>query len=147
MSGPTIAKTVVCDLTKTDKDVFMVDGKPFPWWIDEKGPQVTKLADDLYAVAVDILVVSATGNDTPETFHHDGFGNNTWPQPIINGIEFPWYISQDGFTYRANCRICPVVELAFFAQSVTGIEIHDEQNQDHTDGKIFDAAGYVIARR
>jgi hypothetical protein len=143
---PRIAESVVADLSREGLDVFRVDGEPFPWWISEKGPQATRLADDLYSVRVSIFGVT---DSLPETFYHEGLSpsdNSGWAQPVIQGIEFPWYISSDGFTYRSGgSSEIPVVELEFFAKSVEGIPIADEAGAPK-DGKVREASGYVIAR-
>jgi hypothetical protein len=143
---PRIAESVVVDLSRKGRDMFCVDGDPFPWWISEEGPQVTRIADDLYSVWVGILGF-LSGHSGDAALTHGGLqGDEGWPQPVIIGIEFPWYISSDGFTYRSGgSSEVPVVELEFFTKSVEGIPIADEAGAPE-DGKVREASGYVIAR-
>lgn len=132
---PTIAKTVVQNNAydgHEPKASFCVDGKPFPWWISEEGATAQKLMADLYLVHVNIFCVS--------TFYHEGLepsDGGGWAQPVMQGIEFPWYISSDGFTYHSRGgREVPTVELAFLAESVQGMEVTDP-NDFLDDGPLF----------
>lgn len=144
MSEPKIAKTAVADLSKQDMAVFSVDGEAFPWWISEAGPSARKLADDLYLVHVEIFATITEGDDRVEGFHHGGLPDWGWPQPIMCGTEFPWCISQDGFTYRSSGSTLPTVELEFFAESVEGMPVTDHEAPD--DGKLRMADGRMLRR-
>lgn len=148
---PRIAKTVVVDLDAATggepRAVFKVDGKPFPWFLSEDGPTARKV-HDLYLVSVKILVVSLPGESLPETFHHEWDNpeeNIHWGQPVIQGIQFPWTITQEGITYRsAGSKDIATVELEFFAESVEGIPVEDATPP--ADGKFRSADGYVVRK-
>lgn len=152
MADPTIAKTVVADINAgTDADwraAFKVDGESFPWLLSEEGPTARKVSDDLYLVRVTILVVSLAGEGMPETFVHEWENadlNIGWGQPTIQGIKFPWLISEDGILYRSpGSTDIPTVELEFFAEHVEGMEVIDGVSPE--DGKVRSAEGRVIHR-
>lgn len=146
ITHPKIAKSAVVDMSRTEpRGCFRVDDEPFPWWLSEEGPTARKLKDDLYAVHVSIFVVSAEAETLPETFYHEGLTNG-WDQPVLQGIEFPWCITADGFTYSSRgSREVPTVELEFFAESVEGMPVTDETELPD-DGRVFSATGCVIAR-
>lgn len=142
---PTIAKTVVADLSKQGKECFCVDGKPFPWWISEEGPSARKFADDLYVVHVEIICTATPGDGRPEGFSHGGLPTNgNWPQPVLLGEEFPWAISQEGITYRSSGNTLPTVGLEFFSRSVSGMPVEDADLPE--DGTLRDAIGQCRAR-
>lgn len=107
---PDFAGQVVVDV---EKRKFDVDGKPFPWYLEDKEPEVKWLRDDLSSVKVTI-------------FAHEGFScEGIGKSPVIAGIEFPWYITEDGFEYRAARGHVPTVTLAFLARQVLGIGQED----------------------
>jgi len=141
MSEPyRIAETAVADLKNTGRAVFCVDGEPFPWLLSQEGPTARKIADDLYLVHVEILPISTTDDDRPESFYHEGLKDG-WAQPVLQGITFPWCISSDGFTYTSRgCRELPVVELEFLCRSVECIPVEDPE-------RISDAQGFLRGRR
>jgi len=100
--------------------IFEVDGEEFPWWITEKGPKVAHL-QDMYAVTVEIYCIDRkTLRDVP--FSTTGDHNHI---PVFGGVEFPWYITQDGYTYHQRDDIVSYVELTFIAETanVRGIVI------------------------
>jgi len=136
---PRIAETVVADANAGD-NAFMVDGERFPWWISEDGPAARKLADDLYLVHVTIYSVIDYGS----ALVHGalpGPDGGYWAQPILDGVEFPWWISDAGFTYRSSGRDLPSLELEFFTKSVEGVPVTAEQY----DGKVRESGGNVVA--
>jgi hypothetical protein len=140
---PHMAESVVVDLSRQGRDMFCVDDEPFPWWVSEEGPFARKLADDLYLVHVEIICTTVTpGDGRPEQFYHEDLGTGFWPQPVLLGVEFPWWISEDGFTYRSSGHHLPTVELEFFAKSVEGIPILGEAAQ----GKIRESGGNIVAK-
>jgi len=101
---------------------FDVDGQPFPWLLTEDGATFTRLADDLYLCHIHIVLVRQA-DMAWLTFSHE----NQDPAPMLGDTPFPWWISEDGFTYRASKKTIPTLELSFLAVSVdTDGEIHDE---------------------
>lgn len=141
MGEPRIAKTVVAD-ANAGENCFLVDGEPFPWYITEDGPIARKIADDLYQVHVLIYTCLFSGDQLHGLHHEDK--DITWDNPILSGIQFPWLITQDGFTYRASSLDVPSVELEFFAESVEGVPIEDAPLP--ADGEVRCADGYTIRR-
>lgn len=107
---------------------FDVDGEDFPWWISEREPVVTQLADDLFSVHVEIIAVPRV-YDNPENKTlaacHVGDGDLSvrtegymGRRLFIGGVEFPWMITYDGFTIKTGGTTCQTVELSFFAKTV-----------------------------
>jgi hypothetical protein len=164
-----IAKTVVirhvchCDgaVEKPDCDeakehVFDVDGKEFPWFISERGPIVKRLADDLYSVDVEIMLVSkekrdADGNTSrPHHWYLDfgyaTYGGSSVPYiPVINGFEFPWLLIEDGCELRFGHKIVPALHLAFLAHEVdANIPIEDLRREPDEEEAIYCAGGDLI---
>lgn len=141
MQQKPIAETVVADLKQEGKSVFKVDGEALPWWLDESGPTATQIEDGLFLVHVTILAVAAVSDRMPDGIQHAGLSTDCWPYPVIQGIEFPWLMGHDGFTYRAGCAVCPSVELSFYSRSVEGVEVLDTA----PPGKYRDADGVLVA--
>lgn len=95
---------------------FHVDGKPFPWYISEKGPTITELPCQLYVVEVEILCIENPGAAyLPLTTEGD---NDLWPTPIIGAVAFPWMITAEGWTFTTARKDAPTLRLAFFAEQV-----------------------------
>lgn len=127
-----MAEEVIID---RDSHTFTVDGEKFPWFISEAGPSAMKLADDLYAVKVEI-------------FAHQGFDNQMseaspiFQQPMIAGIVFPWFITRDGVEYAHRGGGIPVVTLSFLTRSVSGAEV-----EDASPAEVLDFKGQYWKRR
>jgi hypothetical protein len=124
MTSPEIAKHVYINPVKGDENRFTVDGEEFPWYISERGPQVAKIADNLFTVHVEIPLTDKSrpwkredAEDASRwlSFSASGYACRT---PIIGGQEFPWVVTEDGFTFSASRKNFPTVSLAFFAAEV-----------------------------
>lgn len=135
---PTIAKTVVFN---AEEFVFDVDGKPFPWHLPEH-PQVSarKITDGLYAVELAFMAVIRDHETSPLSFEQ-----TEWDQPFICGIEFPWWIDEDGVKFTVCRTDISMVELTFFAEHVEGIEVAEATSMPE-DGKVREIRGRCIAR-
>jgi hypothetical protein len=96
---------------------FDVDGKPFPWLIDEAGATFRHhAAGDMYECRVSIIPILASDHGCPMTFeHHYAPANN---YPVIAGLRFPWTVTAAGIMYRCSVHAGPRVELAFYAEHV-----------------------------
>lgn len=92
--------------------VFDVDGAEFPWYVTEAGPRVTRLADDVYAVHVEIFCMDKKTRGISFTMTGDSH------IPVIGGVEFPWYITEDGFVLKSEWKSLPTVTLSFLANHV-----------------------------
>lgn len=105
---------------------FKVDGQDFPWFISERGPQVSKLADDFYTIDVEILGVNKKRNDKGECNYLE-VGFRPYLQPVIGDVTFPWTITEDGWRFSVARTQLPIVHLAFFAHSVDvqGVDVDD----------------------
>lgn len=117
--------------------VFDVDGAEFPWHITEAGPRVTRLMDDFYAVNVGILCLNKETREV--SFAAVG---NMGRIPVIGGVEFPWYITEDGFVFRQSSKTVPSVTLSFLASQVDveGIPMIDAR-------ETYDNGGNRVAVR
>lgn len=100
--------------------VFSIDGEDFPWLISEKGPVVTKLADDLWKIYIEILQLS----EGLEFKIEDG----CYGWPYIGGRRFPWPITSEGLVLEAGRGKLGMLKLAFYAKNVD------------TNGPITDAS-------
>jgi hypothetical protein len=124
---PAPARTVVyrhpCDCAAASRPLaegehpehrFDVDDKPFPWHLTEAGPSFVKWSEHLYVVSVNIIPMLRDANARP---HTADFSHHIADQPVICGVEFPWMITEHGFTYRSSQQRT-VLYLAFEAESV-----------------------------
>jgi hypothetical protein len=93
---------------------FDVDGEDFPWFVSDRGPQVTRVADDLYAIAVEIFCLD---RETKDYLPFTTAGGRC-QYPVIGGTEFPWTMSDTGYTFRCGWKTFPTVALTFFAEDV-----------------------------
>src|SRR5215212_7156200 len=70
---------------------FLVDDEEFPWYISERGPVVTRRADDWYTVEIDILLLdkarNAEGRHEPLDFDYQPRKHVPYI-PVIGGVEF-----------------------------------------------------------
>lgn len=110
--------------------VFDVDGAEFPWYITKAGPRVTRLMDDFYSVHVEIFCVDKETHDMSFAFTAtDDKGSYA---PVICGIEFPWYLTENGFVFSSSKKSLPTVALSFFASQVDveGITMIDARTTD-----------------
>lgn len=112
---------------------FTVDGELFPWYL-EHTPIVTRLTDRIWAIKVDILCLdSGPDGCVPDRclpFTTAGVNSHT---PVIGGVEFPWSITHDGYTFTAGCKTFPTVSLSFLAYNVD-IEGPKTFDRDLPDG-------------
>lgn len=129
-----IAETV----TINDKDfLFEVDGEKFPFYISQRGPIVDRLADDLYTVDIEIFAMDCeTKRNVPVTQQE-----YMSCQPVINGWEFPWFTTVDGWTMRCSSRTIPTVCLAFLARDVNGDHPVIDKRPDWEGRAIWDGNG------
>jgi len=119
---------------------FTVDGAQFPWYISEDGPQVTKLGNELYGITVAIFCVDRETR-CYQTFTVGSDDEDCPPERFsIGGVEFPWAISSDGFTYNVSSKSVPTVTLTFFARNVED----DKPILDQRE--VCDIDGAVLAR-
>lgn len=113
---------------RTDGDVehvFAVDGEDFPWLISDSGPTVSRVADDLYIVAVELLLIVAPPDyrvlDFAYTCEPESYvgGRCSVPfVPVIDGVEFPWLLTDDGCRLKFGHKMLPELTVAFFAHHV-----------------------------
>lgn len=109
---------------------MIVDGKPFPWLLSERGPLVTKFADDYYVVDVEIIAINR------ENYEYLDFGcksldgsNNVPAIPVIGGVEFPWVLTDDALTLTFGYKQYPLLHLRFPARNVSGdVQINDHRH-------------------
>jgi hypothetical protein len=94
--------------------VFDVDGAEFPWYITEAGPRVTRLMDAFYAVHVEMFCVDKE-NGHILSFSTTGDRNTI---PVIGGVEFPWFLTEDGFVTRSAWKSLMTVTLSFLSSQV-----------------------------
>lgn len=116
-----VRHTCHCD-TATDRPAsdepevhrFEVDGQPFPWYISEKGPLATRLADDFWRIDVEILALA-----TPtEGMLPIGSSGRMGEIPVIGGTAFPWLMTEEGWSMTAGHKQIPTVALGFLAHNV-----------------------------
>lgn len=97
---------------------FSVDGRPFPWPLAEE-PTTSLTEHGLHKVHVEFHPAPVVPLGEAPIFCHGPFTSSV---PTIQGAEFPWFITPDGFTYRAHDHLSsPVLSLAFLAVCVVGI--------------------------
>lgn len=113
---PDFAERVVVDV---DAHTFDVDGEKFPWYVSPDGPTVRRLRDDLYEVSVTIFVI--------DKFTSPGNIQGSSTYPVIDGREFPWYITADGVKFTRAGADPAMVELAFLAKHVEAEGIADDR--------------------
>ena len=103
-----------------DKYEFLVDDKPFPWYITKEGPILYQLAPELYTVRVTILNAHPFSVGDPEALPRDdrGFALDMEAWPWIQGRPFPWMITEDGWQLRSRRGDLVTLELAFFTRSL-----------------------------
>jgi hypothetical protein len=122
------ADSVVC---RNAEYRLEVDGRPFPWHIDERGPRFTRLLDDLYRVDLTVLCVRRDRSD--DSGSYETFDDSFYGRPIIAGLPFPWEITSEGVSYNRSRTTIATVRLAFFAKDVdTDGEVFDVRRHDHT---------------
>lgn len=118
-----------------------VDGKPFPWFISERGAVAKRVADDLFEVSIEIVGIA-------KLIEGDDFKAGDWLSLglegyagrylMIGGSEFPWAITEDGVTIRASRKLYPTVTLSFFAKSVDSTQdIEDARHVLDIDGALW----------
>lgn len=139
-----IANEVVIESPKLSsaatKYVFDVDGADFPWYIDERGPRVAQVADDLFVVDVQILLVDKeTMGYLPFTYEIPEHRGAPYI-PLIDGKSFPWLCTDDDMILLFSHKNVPTLSLKFFAHKVTGSLWVDDQRE------VFSAGGGLIAR-
>jgi hypothetical protein len=123
---------------------FDVDGEDFPWWVSEKGVEVTQLTDDLFAVKFEILCISKVYDSDEHRFDNCRVGEGDLPVRLegyagrrlfIGDVEFPWDITGDGVKVECSRRIFLTVTLAFFAKDVDSNQyIEDARNIMNING-------------
>ena len=127
---PKMADTVVI---RKDDYQFLVDGEDFPWHISASGPLVSKLHDDLYAIQVDIFPIDVKTHESLPFTTADGY------LPCLGGVEFPWYISEDGYSFKSSKKNFAVLSLTFIARHVDGDIAYDT----HIDTVVTDVAELI----
>jgi hypothetical protein len=145
MTNPDIAKHVYINMAKGDEHRFTVDGEEFPWYITERGPIVTQVSDNLYTIHVEIFLIDknnpASGYNWDLSFTASGYAGRT---PHIGDREFPWAITEDGFTFSTSCRDFPKLSLAFYASEVevfkNCVHIHDARDKYDINGNLWHTA-------
>lgn len=106
---------------------FEVDGEPFPWYISEKGPQVTRLADDFWRIDIEILGLARI---VTEAMLPIGSSGRMGEIPVIGGIAFPWLMTEEGWSMTAGHKQIPTVTLGFLARNVdTNTPVTDLREQ------------------
>lgn len=130
--------------------VFTVDGEDFPWLISDRGPIVTRLADDFYAVDVEILLLNKNRNDKGRheilSFGYETYDGQMVPfRPVIGGVVFPFSCTDDEITLRFTNKILPTLRLKFLARDVDakGIEI-DDQRPQWIDRAMYRGGGDLV---
>lgn len=125
-----------------EEHVFTVDGEDFPWPLPaERNPVVTRVADDLYRIALELLLID---NETYEylSFGYVGPGSRSPFIPVIGGRPFPWTCTADAFQLTFSYKQLPTLRLAFFARHVSGnLPIEDRR---HTQA-VYNNAGDLLA--
>jgi hypothetical protein len=137
-----IAKEVVIDGRPNFR--FDVDGVEFPWFISERGPIVTRIMDDLYAIDVEIIMLD---KETKEVlpFGWTVIACSVPTVPIIGGVEFPWTCTDDEMVLRFCHKMFPTLSLKFCARNVSGDIAIDDQRMEREDPDVFCAGGDLIA--
>jgi hypothetical protein len=123
---------------RTDEFQFTVDGQDFPWFISERGPIITQLADNFYGIEVEIFCI---GRDSKQYLPFTTAGRDGHT-PVIGGVEFPWLIAHDGYTFKSGCKNIPSVTLTFFAYEVESCRyIEDVREVYDNDGNLWARPG------
>ena len=129
---------------------FLVDGGEFPWFISERGAVIKRLADDMYTVGVEIFLIDK--NEHEGVFRHPylpfGYtadGGVSVPNiPVIDGTEFPWLMTEDGWQLSCGHKTLPTLKLTFFAHHVSGDCEIDDQRKALSGEDIFCNGGHLI---
>jgi len=127
---------------------FDVDGEDFPWYINERGPLVTRVLDDLYVIDLGILLLDKESKKTLKFSY--------WPTrvedgssvpfvPVLGDVKFPWTCTDDEMFLRFSHKQIPTVHLRFFARDVDakGIEV-DDQREHWRERAVYRAGGDMI---
>lgn len=146
---PDLAKSVVyrhpCDCDSASRPlepgekaehVFEVDGKPFPWFLTERGAAFALGSSGLYIVRVEIFVLRRDN----ESLIFGTFSHSHGQLPVIDGIEFPWWVTEAGLMYVSSRKDAPVVRLSFLAEHL------DTDTEIAGAGDVFEMTGNLIAR-
>jgi hypothetical protein len=124
-----------------DEHVFQVDGDDFPWPLSERGPIVTRLKDDLFAVDVEIYLLGKKDGKY-EYLEFGYFPTNMTPfLPLINGRIFPWLLDANGWELKAGHKRLPQINLTFFTRNITGNYPVDDQRERWHGEAIWCAGG------
>lgn len=136
-----IAKDVVID--GKPSFTFTVDGEDFPWLVSERGPKVTRVMDDLYIIDVEILGLSKP----PFEILSIGYVNPAAGvpiMPVIDGLEFPWTLTDDDVVLTFGTKRYPTLQLKFYAHSVSGTAEVDDLRMTVAERARWCAGGDLI---
>lgn len=125
--------------------VFTVNGEDFPWYISERGQRVTRLADDLYSVDVEIMLLDKQLTDGHHAVLPFGYPTYGIPYvPLIGGQEFPWPLTEDGCQLNFGHKVVPTLHLAFLARSVDTNAGVDDRRRVMSGQDIYRNGGDLI---
>lgn len=124
--------------------MFTVDGVRFPWYVSERGPLITRVANDLYIVDVEVFLMGNEDQKLVE-FALKSSDPDVWAVPyvpLLGGVEFPWLITDDEMVLRFSHKQLPALSVRFYAHDVdTNLDVTDERR----DGDVYCAGGWLIA--
>ena len=130
--SPKPAETVVI---RRQNHQFDVDGKEFPWWIERDGLHITR-HHNLYTVKTTIVLIKKGEASTDLPLLCTGKYGRT---PIVDGTQFPWLLTNDGYTFEAGSKIFPRLTVSFYARDVDS----DGYIEDRRD--LFDIDGNCVS--
>lgn len=127
----------IAETVKVRPKRFEVDGEDFPWYISQRGAEVMRVDDDLYTVRVEIFLLDKVSRAAIPFLSEDGMNSRV---PQLGGVEFPWEIINDGYTYACGPKLVPTLTLSFYVKSADTGDEYIEDAREH-----FNVSSELIA--
>lgn len=125
--------------TEPEEHRFEVDGKDFPWFLSARGPVVTRYADDLWRIDIDLFAID---HDTWKTLPIAVTPGMCGGADLeIGGVAFPWLMTQEGWTLTSSSKQLLTLTLGFFTRNVDTNMPYTDQREVWADRAIYANGG------